>query len=651
MKQEKRPKVLVVSRSVALAELTRKAAGETVEVHRAQNRAEAREKVREVRPDLVVVGGLEPPDSAAELCTELRQGWIARHSSVVVVDRGGAESVPCPGSAVFAVSRGEYDALTGASGSPPPEAPLSDRLKETIDRALAQRTNRLKAAIGAGRFCLVWEQIPGRGAFEARQEFVLENAGLAAAGGRVCAISVTDNPGGNPAIATEILSREIRQRGVEPLVHVAFRDRSRNQCESLLYQLAAMDINNVLALTGDYPSNAGFRGRSRPVFDLDSVNGIELIAEMNRGMEHEMLRRSTRLAPTDFFAGVAFSPFKQEEAEVMGQYAKLQKKIAAGADFIVTQVGYDIRKLDELRLWLKAQHTDVPVLASIYVLPLATARAMNANRVPGCVVTDALVARIAAEAEAPDKGRQARLERAARMYALIRGMGFAGASIGGFDLPYAALEYILGRGEELRRRWEEFIPEFNYPQKEGFYLYEAEGRTGLNRESVAVRRQKPARSAVYSFSRLVHGLLFEPAGPLFRLMRRLAARVDALPVAKRVFGACELLVKTVLYGCANCGDCALFDVAYLCPVSQCPKNQRNGPCGGSFEGWCEVYPNEKKCIWVRAYRRLKAGHREEGIGAVIVPPCNWELWQTPSWLNYFLGRDYLSRRLGIRPPE
>jgi methylenetetrahydrofolate reductase (NADPH) len=109
--------------------------------------------------------------------------------------------------------------------------------------------------------------------------------------------------------------------------------------------------------------------------------------------------------------------------------------------------------------------------------------------------------------------------------------------------------------------------------------------------------------------------------------------------------------KNVLYSCKDCGDCALFDVAYLCPVSQCPKDQRNAPCGGSFHGWCEVYPEEKLCIWVQAYLRLKAQHKEDEIGKYIVPPCNWELWQSSSWINYFLGRDHSSKRRGILPPR
>ena len=84
-------------------------------------------------------------------------------------------------------------------------------------------------------------------------------------------------------------------------------------------------------------------------------------------------------------------------------------------------------------------------------------------------------------------------------------------------------------------------------------------------------------------------------------------------------------------------------------MSQCPKGQRNGACGGSYQSWCEVYPNEKKCVWVQAYARLKAYQEENTLGDYIVPPCNWELWQTSSWLNFYMGRDHTAKRLGIKP--
>jgi methylenetetrahydrofolate reductase (NADPH) len=345
-----------------------------------------------------------------------------------------------------------------------------------------------------------------------------------------------------------------------------------------------------------------------------------------------------------FFAGVAFSPFKQTEAEAMGQYYKLKKKIAAGADFVITQVGYDARKLHELQWWLKTSGHNIPALAGIYVLSYPVARAMHDNNIPGCVVTDKLLAQVADESRSPDKGKVARLERAARMYAIARGVGYKGAYISGQGMTYENLEYIIGRGAELADRWRDFLPEFDYPQKDGFYYFEKDTQ-GLNSDKPAPRRQKPARPLIYLLSRAFHATVFEPDSPFFKPLRRMMRFVDASPSLRKIFHSFEFWAKVALYYCKDCGDCALFDVAYLCPVSQCPKDQRNGPCGGSFEGWCEVYPGTKQCIWVRAYRRLKSQRKEDAIGEGIVPPCNWELWQTSSWLNYFMGRDHVSKRI------
>jgi methylenetetrahydrofolate reductase (NADPH) len=651
MKQNiKKQSVLVVSNSLDLANMTRQAIDQSVELDYALDESVGLHKIREKHPDIIVLGHLEPPGMVLKFYHVLREGWISRHSSIIIVEPSG-ESVRVLSDENLGLEIGEHTFVTPVASPLIPLGKLSSELKEIIQKKLRARENKLKSSIlDPGCFCLTWEQIPGLGAFEIRQELVLENARKAAEGGQVCAMTVVDNPGGNPAIATEILCSEIRKLGIEPIVHLAFRDRSRNQVESLLYQLASLDINNLLILTGDYPSNIGFHGTSRPVFDLDSISGLQLIAEMNQGMEHEIMRRKARLAPTEFFAGVAFSPFKTEEAEVMGQYYKLKKKIEAGADFAFTQIGYDARKLHELLIWLKTHGYKLPVLVSIQVLSYTNARAMHQNRVPGAVVTDRLMAQIAEEAKSADKGRSARLERAAKMYAISAGMGFQGACIGGQVLTYENVEYIIKRGQELVPKWTDLLPEFDYPQEKGFYFFQKEAGQLLNSERPSPRLQKSSRPPIYFFSLAVHRSIFEPRSPLFKVMRAFARFVDSSRVLKKSFGSLEFWIKAVLYGCKDCGDCALFDVAYLCPISQCPKDQRNGPCGGSCEGWCEVYPREKKCIWVRAYQRLKARNNEDFMGDYIIPPCNWELWQTSSWLNYFLGRDHVSKRSGIKPP-
>jgi methylenetetrahydrofolate reductase (NADPH) len=515
-----------------------------------------------------------------------------------------------------------------------------------------KKANPLKEAIlDSNTFCVTWEQIPGRGAFEVQQKQVLDNVAKAAGMEKIHALSVTDNPGGNPAISTEMLCVEIKRAGVEPLVHLACRDKNRNEIESLLYGLAAGGVRNILVLSGDYPSSDGFEGRSKPVFDVDPVNTVRLIDKMNAGLEYQAMGKKVSLVPTDFFAGVCVSPFKKLESEQTAQYSKLTKKIEAGAKFIITQVGYDARKFHEVLQWLRVHRYDIPALANIYILPYGAAKLMNANKIPGCVVTDKLVAELAGESKAPDKGKSARLLRAAKLYAITKGMGYAGAHIGGHGITSDMIEFIITKGEELSKNWESLVAEFDYPQKDGYYVFEKDPKTALNTEVPAAKPLNRPAPFIYRFSRVAHHLFFNEKSWRFRVLQPFAQWVDRSPRVKHLFEFFEHLAKVALFHCMNCGDCALFDTAYVCPMSQCPKNQRNGACGGSYEGWCEVYPNEKKCIWVQAYERYKAYGEEAVIGAFTVSPCNWDLWQGSSWLNFYLGRDHTSKRLGIKPPQ
>jgi len=653
--QNQADRVLVIASARDLVDMIKEAAGGTLEVTYAANQKEGLEKARKDLPAIIVLGYLEPQGTAFQLHRKLQEGWITKNTPLLVVDVESAD----PSQRVLSMEEGlqmeadEYISLHPADG----QVSLT-RLAEPIARLRDKLHTRLRttanivreAIIDPNTFCVTWEQVPGRGAFEMQQEELVENARRAARKGKIHAVSVTDNPGGNPAISTEILCTEVRKLGIEPLVHLAFRDKNRNECESMLYGLAGLGVRNLLLLTGDYPSSGGFKGRSKPVFDLDSVHGLQLVQMMNSGMEHEAMGKKMTLAPTDFFAGTSVSPFKQSEAELMGQYFKLKKKIESGADFVITQLGYDARKLHEVITWLKVHGYTTPVMSNIYVLPLGAAKIMNGNQIPGCVVTNKLLEEVAQEAKASDKGRSARLTRAAKMYAVAKGMGCAGAHVGGHGLTYEAVEEIIGKGEEMAKDWRNLVAEFEYPQTDGFYYFERDPQTGLNLETPAARPSKGSRSPIYEFSRLAHVTLFNPKSVVFKGFRPVARRLDSSSTLESAFGFFEHLAKVALFGCMNCGDCSLFDVAFLCPMSQCPKNQRNGPCGGSYEGWCEVH-TDKKCVWVRAYERLKKHKEEEEIGDNTVPPCNWELMGTPSWLNFYLGRDHSAKRLGIEPPQ
>lgn len=434
------------------------------------------------------------------------------------------------------------------------------------------------------------------------------------------------------------------------MVHFALRDTNRIATESLFYGLNSAGVCNLLVISGDFPAKDGFDGQAGRVFDLDPTNVLQLIQRMNEGMQYEVMGKTRTLNPTNFFAGVAVSPFKKLEAEVIGQYYKLENKVRAGARFIISQIGFDARKMQEPLLWLKHTGHQVPMLANIYVLSYPTARLMHDNKIPGCVVTDKLLDQIESESQAQDKGAAARLLRAAKTYAIARGLGYKGAHIGGHNISYEMVEYILDKGEELYPHWQELVAEFDYPQKDGFYLFKKDEKTGLNTEEFAPRPAQGKKPLVLRFSGMMHNLMFEPGSPLFGLNQKMAAWTDKKKSLTNLFERVESQGKGILYECIRCGDCSLPDMAYICLVSQCPKGKRMGPCGGSFEGWCEVYPGKRQCVWVRAYERLKAYHEEEQIKAAT-PPRNWELWQTSSWLNYFLGRDHTAKKIGIEPPS
>ena len=473
---------------------------------------------------------------------------------------------------------------------------------------------------------------------------------LAAKGGKIHGISVTDNPGGNPALSTEMLCAEIKKSHMEPLVHLACRDKNRNSIESMLYGIAAEGVRNILLLTGDYPSTEGFEGMPKPVFDIDPINAVRLVEVMNSGLEHRVINKTVTLARTDFFAGACVSPFKQQEAELIPQYTKLEKKIRSGAKFIIPQVGYDVRKVHEILQWMEFKELKVPLIANVYILPFGAARFMNSNNVPGAVVTDKLLNEIDGERQAEDKGKSARLLRAAKQYAIAKGMGCSGAHIGGHNISYGMVEEIIDRGEELSSNWKDLVEEFDFPQDDGFYFFEKDEQTGLNSNTPAGRPSRVRVPMKYRLARMAHSLLFNEKSGLFKMLQPTAARIDRNPKRKARFGRLEHMAKVAMFDCMNCGDCALFDAAYICPMSQCPKQQRNGPCGGSYQGWCEVYPDEQLCIWVQAYNRLKAFKEDDSLGEYVVPPCNWDLRETPSWLNFYLGRDHTAKRLGIQPP-
>ena len=124
-------------------------------------------------------------------------------------------------------------------------------------------------------------------------------------------------------------------------------------------------------------------------------------------------------------------------------------------------------------------------------------------------------------------------------------------------------------------------------------------------------------------------------------MQRLFRRWDKKPAGisrRRLAYWLERMSKHALYGCQDCGDCSLPECAYLCPRHSCSKCGRNGPCGGSADGRCEL--GDKECLWARVYERLESYGEAETMLDGPLAFYNAELDHTSSWANFYLERDH-----------
>ncbi len=481
-------------------------------------------------------------------------------------------------------------------------------------------------------FVVTLELVPGRESFGAGTDALVGIAKDAFADGRISAVSITDNPGGNPSLSPDVLGYEIFKYGLDVIVHFTCRDTNRVGMESRALQLARMGMKNLLCLTGDY-SGKGFEGRGTPVFDLDSV----LLNRMIKALTHRLLASGD---PEPFFQGCGVSPFKTRQSECIAQYKKLDKKIAAGAGFVITQLGYDINKFNELIRYHKEKNAHVPVMASVYLLSPGAARAMNKGRVPGAFVSDRLLAQVLSEWQDKKQGMAAAIERAARLGVVLKGFGYRGIHIGGIHKNFDAVGAVLNRMEEIEQDWPRYVSDFSTKEKHAYYWYDKIKEVPNGKSPAPGIKERLIDHYPYNMLSFAHGLFFDKQNVLAPIYRKFAGFLDKTDNAWILKRCLEDPMKMSLLSCQSCGDCGIQHAGFLCPESGCPKHTRNGPCGGSKDGFCEVYPDKKKCIWVRAYSRLKHAGKLDTFLEDRVPPRNWELNKTSSWINFHLNRDH-----------
>ncbi|MGC1188434.1 MAG: methylenetetrahydrofolate reductase C-terminal domain-containing protein [Candidatus Acidiferrales bacterium] len=462
-------------------------------------------------------------------------------------------------------------------------------------------------------------------------------------------ISVTDNAGGNPQLAPLALGRPILYAGKEVVIHLTCKDLNRNRLESEAWLLNSDGFHNILAMTGDYPA-AGNEGLAKPVFDIDSVALISMLDKMNHGFDPKDAHgkgNKQRLQETQFCIGAVTTNFKLREGELVPQYMKLEKKVECGAQFIINQIGFDSRKNSELRIYMDAHGMkETPLIGNVYLLSSRVVQIFYQGAIPGVVVSRALFELCQQRAQSPDRGKAFFYELAAKQIAIFRGLGYRGVYLGGVH-SFAAIERILAIEKTFAPEdWKQFARELRFSRPGEFFYYAEDPATGLadskKRDSSPPIASKHVNAA-YELSKWTHNTVFAPGTAFARWGAKVCANSKDPFQGPKPLRVLEKLSKSVLYQCKDCGDCSLPDIAFLCPESQCAKNQRNGPCGGTREGRCEV-DGYGDCIWLRAYERLKHDGTEQDLLKHAPVVQNQGLRGTSAWANNWLGRDHAAKK-------
>ncbi|MDP2920280.1 MAG: methylenetetrahydrofolate reductase [Dehalococcoidia bacterium] len=251
--------------------------------------------------------------------------------------------------------------------------------------------SKLKQAFDKGKFVVTAEAGPLKGTFTEEIEEVAR-----VLKGKVDALNVTDQQSSVMRLGSLVTCHLLIDRGVEPIFQVTCRDRNRIALQSDLLSAWVLGVENCVALTGDLPSS-GDHPHAKPVYDLDSVQLLQVIRGLNEG--HDMSGNELKGKP-DFFAGAVVNPGADTEAAYELQILKMEKKIAAGARFFQTQAIFDPNVF--AKFMKRVEHLKVPVLAGVIPLKSAgMARFMNKN-VAGINVPEAMIGRMT---KAEDKTR------------------------------------------------------------------------------------------------------------------------------------------------------------------------------------------------------------------------------------------------------
>ena len=245
-----------------------------------------------------------------------------------------------------------------------------------------EEKSRLSKLLATGRFVKLVELVSPKG-ITAEKEIEKARA-LQTIG--IDAINIPDGPRASARMSALAMAVQIHNGvGIEPVLHIACRDRNIIGMQSDLLGAWALGVRNILAITGD-PPKLGNYPDATAVFDVDSIGLTNLITRLNHGLD---FAGNPIGAPTGFSIAVGVNPGAINLDE---ELRRLDWKIQAGAEYMITQPVFDLRILE--KFLKRIEHIHLPVLCGIWPLvSFRNAEFMN-NEVPGASVPSEILDRM-----------------------------------------------------------------------------------------------------------------------------------------------------------------------------------------------------------------------------------------------------------------
>jgi methylenetetrahydrofolate reductase (NADPH) len=255
--------------------------------------------------------------------------------------------------------------------------------------------SNLERVLAAGHFAVTGELGPPK---SHNADVIRKKAGLLK--GYVDAVNITDNQTAIVRMSSIGAGAIVVQEGLEPIIQMTCRDRNRLAIQSDLLGAAALGMKNVLCLSGDHQS-FGNHPTAKNVHDVDSMQLVRMLKDLRDDSKFQCGEEIKGGGPC-FFVGAAANPFG--DPFEFRPY-RLAKKVAAGADFIQTQLIYDIPRFEEFmkKIVDMGLHEKVAILAGVGPLKSSGMARYMRDKVPGMIVADEYVDRMLAAVKGIDK--------------------------------------------------------------------------------------------------------------------------------------------------------------------------------------------------------------------------------------------------------